>query len=342
MNVLVTGGAGYVGSVCAEQLLADGNRVIILDDLSTGHREAVPDAAVFVEGDFGNAWLVKTLVQEHRIEAAMHFAGETLVGKSMTDPQPYFRSNVYKGIDFLGALLSSGVRKLIFSSTAAVYGEPITSPITEDHPRNPINAYGQSKLMFEHVLDWYQRAYGLRYAAPRYFNAAGASERRGEHHNPETHLIPLLMQTLLDPDYEFVIHGNDYPTLDGTCVRDYVHVLDIAAAHVLALQALASGKFHGPFNLGTSQGCSVLQVLKAVEDVTGLHIKFRVGSRRAGDPAILIANHDRLSTELNWKPRSSDIYDIVKSAWTWRQSHPQGYRSPMAADPAPHATEVRS
>src|SRR5215831_19248931 len=252
MNILVTGAAGYVGSVCAEQLIAAGNDVVALDDLSTGHREAVPDSATFVEGDFGNSGLVRDVVREYRIQAVMHFAGETLVGKSMSDPRPYFRTNVYKGIEFLDTLLVGGVRNLIFSSTAAVYGEPISTPITEDHPKNPINAYGESKLIFEKTLEWYHKAYGLRYAAPRYFNAAGATDIHGEHHNPESHLLPLLMQSLLDPDYQFVIHGDDYPTPDGTCIRDYVHVLDIAHAHILALQAVGDGKFHGPFNVGTS------------------------------------------------------------------------------------------
>jgi len=331
MNILVTGGAGYVGSVCAEQLLAAGNAVVVLDNLSTGHREAVPRDAIFVEGDFGDASLIHDLVRKYKIEAVMHFAGETLVSKSMTDPQPYFCTNVYKGIEFLDALMTNGVRKLIFSSTAAVYGEPIATPITEVHPTQPINAYGESKLMFERILEWYHKAYGLRYAAPRYFNAAGASEAHGEHHNPETHLLPLLMQSLMDPDYEFVIHGADYPTVDGTCIRDYVHVLDIASAHILALQAIGDGKFQGAFNVGSSNGCSVRQVLKAVEEVTGSRIRFRVGARRQGDPAVLVASHERLSKELGWQPRLSNIIDIVRSAWKWRQIHPDGYVDSLEA-----------
>jgi UDP-glucose 4-epimerase len=327
MNILVTGGAGYVGSVCAEELLAAGNSVVVLDNLSTGHRDAVPSSATFVEGDFGDATLIRDIVREHKIEAAMHFAGETLVGKSMSDPQPYFRTNVHKGVDFLDALLTSGVRRLIFSSTAAVYGEPLATPITEEHPKNPINAYGESKLMFERILDWYQKAYKLHYATPRYFNAAGASKIRGEHHSPETHLIPLLLQSLLDPDYEFVIHGGDYPTADGTCIRDYVHVADIARSHILALQGISEGRFQGPFNVGTSKGFSVLQVLKAVEEVTGSKLKFRIGPRREGDPAILVASHERLTRELGWQASLSGILDIVRTAWEWRKLHPDGYAS---------------
>lgn len=326
MNILVTGGAGYVGSVCAQELIAAGNTVVVFDNLSTGHRSAVPQAAVFVEGDFGNGSLVQDVVREHRIEAAMHFAGETLVGKSMSDPQAYFRTNVFKGIEFLDALLSSGVRNLIFSSTAAVYGEPLATPITEEHPKNPINAYGESKLMFERILEWYQRAYKLRYAAPRYFNAAGATDLHGEDHTPETHVLPLLMQSLLDPDCEFVVHGDDYPTADGTCIRDYVHVLDIASAHICALQGIRNGRFHGPFNVGTSTGYSVLQVLRAVEEVSGMRSRFRVGPRRGGDPAVLVASHERLSRELEWQPRVSNVVEIVRSAWNWKKLHPQGYK----------------
>lgn len=325
MNIILTGGAGYVGSVCAQELLAAGNTVVVLDNLSTGHRAAVPQSAVFIEGDFGDASLVRDVVNGYRIEAAMHFAGETLVGKSVSDPQPYFRTNVQKGIEFVDALLTSGVRRLIFSSTAAVYGEPLTTPITEEHPKNPINAYGESKLMFERILEWYQKAYQLEFAAPRYFNAAGATQIHGEHHSPETHLLPLLLQSLLDPDYEFVIHGDDYPTADGTCVRDYVHVVDIARAHILALQGISQGKFNGTFNVGTGQGCSVLQMVKAVEDVTGLRLKFRVGPRRAGDPATLVASHQRLSRELGWRQRRSNIVEIVRSAWSWSKLHPHGY-----------------
>ncbi len=325
MNVLVTGGAGYIGSICTEHLLEEGHTVVVVDNLSTGHREAVSSNALFEEGDFGDTVLIRDLVNQHRIEAVMHFAGETLVGKSMTDPQAYFRTNVRKGIDFLDTVLANGVRKLIFSSTAAVYGEPISFPISEDHPTRPINAYGESKLMFERILEWYRRAYGLMYAAPRYFNAAGATQDYGEFHNPETHLIPLLLWSLLDPSYKFIIHGDDYPTPDGTCVRDYVHVLDIARAHVLALNALKEGSFYGAFNIGSSTGYSVRDVLRAVEKVSGKNLTFRVGPRRQGDPAVLVASQERLCRELRWQPRYSSLESIVRSAWEWRCRYPEGY-----------------
>jgi UDP-glucose 4-epimerase len=327
MNVLVTGGAGFVGSVCCEQLLATGHNVVVVDNLSTGHREAVPPAVFFVEGDFGNTDLIKNLLRKHSIEAAMHFAGETLVTKSMTDPQAYFQTNVRKGLDFLDSLLESGVRNFIFSSTAATYGEPITTPITEEHPTRPINAYGESKLMFEHILEWYRRAYGLQYAALRYFNAAGASSHFGEDHEPETHLLPRILDCALDPSQEFVIYGDSYPTPDGSCIRDYVHILDIAQAHLLAMNALLDEGKQGAYNIGTSKGYSVREVVRAVEEVTGQKLRVRVGPRREGDPAVLVASHERLVRDLGWKPRFSSLPDIVQSAWDWKRKHPYGYGS---------------
>ncbi|HEY7095630.1 MAG TPA: UDP-glucose 4-epimerase GalE [Terriglobales bacterium] len=325
MNVLVTGGAGFVGSVCCEQLLAVNHEVIVLDDLSTGHREAVSDGAIFVRGDFGDAHLVREISREHAIEAVMHFAGETLVEKSMTDPRSYFENNVRKSLTLLNSLLELRVDKIVFSSTAATYGEPLATPITEDHPKSPINAYGESKLMVEKILEWYHRAYGLRYAAMRYFNAAGASRQLGESHNPESHLIPRILKSALDPAQEFVIHGDTYPTPDGTCVRDYVHVLDIAQAHIQALIGLSTQRCQGPYNIGSSAGHSVRQVLRAVEEVTGCKLKVRVGPVRSGDPAVLVASHDRLRKDLGWKPRVSSIREIVQSAWEWTQRHPNGY-----------------
>ena len=325
MNVLVTGGAGYVGSICAEQLVAAGHNVVVIDDLSAGHRAAVHSEAYFLEADFGDTMLISDLVREHSIDAVMHFAGETLVEKSMTDPRVYFRSNVWKSLDFLDTLLKCEVRKFIFSSSAAVYGEPISTPITENHPTQPINAYGESKLMFERILEWYRRAYGLRYAALRYFNAAGASQLNGEDHNPESHLLPRLLNALVNRTQRFVIHGDDYSTPDGTCVRDYVHVLDIAEAHKLAMEALGENPRQGAFNIGSSAGYSVRQVVDAAEEVTGRALRFCVGPRRQGDPAILIASHERLAQTLGWKPRYSNLRDIVQSAWAWKQMHPQGY-----------------
>jgi len=330
MNVLVTGGAGFVGSICCERLLAVGHKVVIIDNLATGHKEAVCPAAIFVEGDFGEPGLIRSLVAKHAVEAVMHFAGETLVTKSMTDPRCYFHSNVRKGLDLLDTLLACSVNKFIFSSTAAVYGEPVATPITESHPKTPINAYGESKLIFEHFLEWYRRAYGLRYAALRYFNAAGASREFGEDHNPETHLLPRVLDCALDPNREFVLYGDDYPTPDGTCVRDYVHILDIAEAHILAMDALQDEQHHGAYNIGSSEGYSVREVVRTVEEVTGRKLRVRVGARRAGDPAVLVASHERLVRELGWEPRYSSLRDIVRSAWDWKRKHPHGYAAAAA------------
>ena len=327
MKVLVTGGAGYVGSVCVEQLVGAGHEVVVIDDFRFGHRGAVHPAARLVEANFGDTAAVRRVFQETHIDAVMHFAGETLVTKSMTDPQSYFNANVISSIDFLGAALESGVKAFIFSSTAAVYGEPITTPITESHSTKPINAYGESKLMFERVLEWYRRAYSLNYIALRYFNAAGASAAYGEAHSPESHLLPLLLDSVVHPGKKFVIHGKDYDTPDGTCVRDYVHVADIAQAHLLAMEAVKLGNRHGAYNIGSSNGHSVLQVLRAVEEVTGLELPSHIGPRRQGDPAVLVASHQKLASELGWRPRFSDLQNIVRSAWIWKQRHPTGYDS---------------
>jgi UDP-glucose 4-epimerase len=327
VNVLLTGGAGFVGSVCAECLLADGHKVAIVDNLKTGHREAVPPGVEFFEGDFGDTGLFGEIMKRCRPEAVMHFAGETLVENSMTDPRSYFENNVRKAVHFLNAVLDAGIRSFIFSSTAAVYGNPISTPISEDHPTEPINAYGESKLMFEKVLDWYHRAYGLGFVAVRYFNACGATQHRGEHHEPESHLIPRILDSVTRTGTELMIYGEDYPTPDGTCVRDYVHVQDIAQAHILAMQALKQGR-SGIYNIGSGTGYSVRQVVSAVEQAVGHPLKYRVAARRAGDPAILVASSDKLSKELGWKPQHSSLNQIVNSAWAWRQQHPDGYRVP--------------
>lgn len=333
MNTLVTGGAGFVGSVCTEQLLAAGSDVLVLDNLVTGHRESVPSGADFVEGDYGDSQLVGRLIRDNRIEAIMHFAGETLVEKSMSDPRSYFDANVKKGIDFLNTLIEQRVTKVIFSSTAAVYGDPQDNVIAETHAKEPINAYGESKLMFERILDWYHRAYRLEYIAVRYFNAAGASMSCGEDHCPESHLIPLLLQSVIS-GREFTIFGDDYETADGTCVRDYVHVLDIAQAHILALQALQKGKF-GEYNLGSGTGFTVRQVLRMVEDVTGGRVSYRTGPRREGDPAVLVASNEKALRELNWTPKHSTLEEIVQSAWVWRQRHQRGYAANSQVVDAP-------
>jgi UDP-glucose 4-epimerase len=326
MRVLITGGAGYVGSICTEELITAGHEVVILDDFRTGHPAAVHPAAQFVEGDFANAAIVRDVFRRASIDTVMHFAGETLVAKSMTDPQSYFDVNVKGGIEFLKVLLEHRIKVLIFSSTAAVYGEPLEIPITETHVKKPINAYGESKLIFERILEWYGHAYGLKYAALRYFNAAGASSVYGEDHNPETHLLPCILNSF-ESGHEFVIHGADYDTPDGTCVRDYVHVVDIAQAHILAMGALLRGKTGGAYNIGSSKGYSVREVLSAVEEVTGRKLRVRIGPRRKGDPAVLVASHEKLVRELVWKPRFSELRSIVRSAWEWRQSHPSGYHT---------------
>lgn len=320
MNVLITGGAGFVGSVCAEQLIAQNHHVVIVDNLATGHREAVPEGAVFIEADVCQDDVLAEAIAQHRIESCMHFAGETLVTESMTNPRRYFDNNLRKGMALVDTLMRCGVHRLIFSSTAAVFGEPVFTPITEDHPTQPINAYGESKLMLEKLLAWYHRAYGLRYIAVRYFNAAGASANCGEDHQPETHLIPLLLDFALDENSKAQIWGDDYPTPDGTCIRDYVHVIDIAQAHILALHALKQGR-SGVYNIGAGAGYSVRQVLAAVEAVTGKRLRVGVGPRRAGDPAVLVASPEKLISELGWKPQHSDLMEIVRSAWLWKQKH---------------------
>jgi UDP-glucose 4-epimerase len=324
MNILVTGGAGYVGSVCSERLIADGHKVVVLDNLSSGHRASVPGDAVFIEGDFGDVRLCRDLIRHFGIDAVMHFAGETLVEKSMTDPRSYFTTNIKNGIDFLNCVTDGGVKNLIFSSTAAVYGEPKQIPITESHQTEPINAYGDSKLMFERILDWYHRAYGLRYTALRYFNASGATELLGEDHHPESHLVPRLLESIYAGS-EFVVFGDDYPTPDGTCIRDYVHVSDIAQAHVLAASALLANGTGGVFNIGSGKGNSIKEVIAIAETVVGQSVKFRQGPRRAGDPAVLVASNEKLSRVLGWKPKCSSLTEILKSAWQWKKAHAEGY-----------------
>jgi UDP-glucose 4-epimerase len=325
MNVLVTGGAGYVGSVCAEELIRARHRVVVVDDLSTGHRNAVPEGACFVKVDIADRARLRWIIRRHSIDSVMHFAGATLVERSMTEPRYYFQNNVQKGLMFLETLLEQEVKNFIFSSTAAVYGEPVSTPITEDHPTMPINAYGESKLMLETILEWYHRAYGLNCVALRYFNAAGASERLGEDHRPETHLLPLLLEAASDSNKSFQIFGDDYPTPDGTCMRDFVHVRDIAQAHILALRALPKLGFR-IYNVGHGRGYSIRDVVKAVEGTTSRELPIRVGQRRPGDPAVLVASPQKLCRELKWKPRYSGLPAIVRSAWAWRLRHPDGYR----------------
>jgi UDP-glucose 4-epimerase len=320
---MVAGGAGYIGSIVAEGLLEEGHAVLVVDDLSKGHREAVPQAATFVEADLADAAELPDLLEAHRVEAVMHFAADSLVGESMTEPARYFRRNVVNTLNLLEAMLAAGVGRFVLSSTAAVYGEPDRVPIEEDDDAAPTNPYGESKLMVERMLRWLDAAHGLRYASLRYFNAAGASRERGEDHRPETHLIPIVLQVALKQRERVEIYGDDYPTRDGTCIRDYIHVVDLAQAHILALEALDDGS--RVYNLGNGKGFTVREVIEAARRVTGHSIPAEKAARRPGDPAALVASSRRISRELGWQPRLSDLDTIVATAWDWHRSHPGGY-----------------
>ena len=323
MAILVTGGAGYVGSIVAEQLLSHGHQVTVLDNLQQGHREAVPAGAAFVRADICEPRAVEEVFQRYRTDAVMHMAAETTVEFSATDPRRYFQNNVLGGMILLEAMLRHDVDTMIFSSSAAVYGEPESTPIEEEHPKAPVNAYGESKLMFERILEWYGRAYELKHVSLRYFNAAGASERLGEDHRPETHLLPNVLKAALDRSTPVPIFGADYPTRDGSCIRDYVHVLDIADAHLLALQKIEtlSGRV---FNLGNGGGYSVLEVVDAASRVTHQQIPVRSQPRRSGDPAMLVASSGRALDELGWKPRFAELESMIESAWRWMRNHGDG------------------
>ena len=327
MRVLVTGGAGYVGSVSVELLLAAGHAVTVLDSLVSGHRGAVADGARLVVGSVADRSAVTGLLREDGIEAVLHCAARSLVGESVREPALYYRENVVGGVALLEAMREAGVERLVFSSTAAVYGEPSSVPITEDAPLRPINPYGETKRTFEGALRWYGEAHGLRAMALRYFNAAGASERYGEDHHPETHLLPNVLSALLGGP-AVTIHGDDYPTPDGTCIRDYIHVLDLAQAHLTALEATAD-QAPGlvPLNLGSGAGFSVHEVLATVARVTRREVPATVGRRRAGDPPILLASNDRAREVLGWSPQPGALERIVASAWAWRQGHLNGYRA---------------
>jgi UDP-glucose 4-epimerase len=321
MNVFVTGGAGYIGSICVEELLNAGHSVTVFDNLIEGHRSAVDPRAKFVEGDLSDEALVTRAIKESGAEAAMHFAAYALVGESMTNPGKYFINNVGNGVKLLNACIANGVKKFVFSSTCATYGPPERVPMTEDLPQRPINPYGESKLMFEKVLEWYRELHGLEFVALRYFNAAGATEKFGEHHRTETHLIPNVLYVALGQKSECQIFGTDYPTPDGTCIRDYIHIVDLAQAHILAL---APGK-QGFYNLGNGDGYSVRQVIDVCEKVTGKKICAIEKPRRPGDPPKLVAAADKAKTELGWKPRLNKLEDIIASAWKWHLKFPTGY-----------------
>jgi UDP-glucose 4-epimerase len=324
MSVLVTGGAGYIGSIIVEQLVARGERVIVVDDLSKGHREAVAPGALLIKGDIADRALMTRIFREHGTRAVLHMAGRILVGESMTDPSGYFRSNFVNGLALLDAMREAGVGNIIFSSTAAVYGEPREVPISESHPTSPINPYGEAKLMFERALDWYRRAYGLNYVAVRYFNASGASARFGEDHDPESHLIPLVLKAALRLRPPLQIYGLDYPTRDGSCVRDYIHVLDLAEAHICALDRIEQIGA-GIFNLGSGTGNTVLEVIEVARKVTGMEIPVENSARREGDPASLVAGSALARTALGWNPSRQDLECIISSAWAWHKRNPRGY-----------------
>jgi len=316
----VTGGAGYIGSVVTEELLKGGDEVVVYDSLYKGHREAVVEGAAFMKGDLLDTALLRETLAQHRVEAVVHMAADSLVGESVKEPAKYFRNNVLGGLSLLDAMRGAGVSRLVFSSTAAVYGEPAKQPIEESDPTQPTNPYGETKLAFERSLRWYDEAYGLKFVSLRYFNAAGATERSGERHDPETHLIPIVLQAAAGSRPEVTVFGADYPTPDGTCVRDYIHVVDLAQAHVLALHALVKGHPSSIYNLGCGgEGYSVKQVIDCARRITGKEIPVRQGPRRAGDPAVLIASSARIVRELGWRPKHQQLDVIVESAWRWMQ-----------------------
>ena len=325
MVLLVTGGAGYIGSICVEELLLQGHRVIVVDNLQEGHREAVLPEAVFHEGNFGDRSLLRMIFQKHAVDAVIHFAADTRVESSMIDPCQFFNNNVVNGITLLDVMREFNCDRMIFSSTAATFGEPRYIPIDEKHPQLPVNPYGESKLMFERILDWYHRAYDLKFNALRYFNAAGASERLGDAKRTVTLLIPVTIQVLLGQREKLYIFGNDYPTKDGTCVRDYVHVSDLAQAHIKAMQNLEKHP-NGKYNLGNGQGFSNLEVVKTAEMVSGKKIPYEFAPRRPGDPEVLIASSDLARQELHWNPGYTKLEEIVATAWEWHRKHPNGYK----------------
>lgn len=324
MKLLVTGGAGYIGSVVTADLVKAGHDVTVVDNLVRGHRDAVPGEAKFIKLDLGNRVALAELLAAG-FDAVLHFAAFIEAGESMKEPERFFRNNTVNTLTLLECMLQAGIKKLVFSSTAALYGEPENIPIREDDLLRPTNAYGESKLLVERMLEWFHRIHGFRYASLRYFNAAGATRELGEAHNPETHLIPLVLQTAAGRRQRISIFGTDYPTSDGTCVRDYIHVQDLSTAHILALEALGTRE-KLVYNLGNGSGFSVRQVVEAARKVTGKTIPVEETPRRAGDPAVLVASSDKIRSELGWKPRFPDPESIIASAWDWYRRHPDGYR----------------
>jgi len=327
VKILVTGGAGYIGSVATTELIAAGHDVVVVDNLYQGHREAVHPDAQFVHGDLADMDAVKNIFVQHTgIDAVMHFASYTLVGESMQNPAKYLRDNTVAGVNIIDAAVSAGVGRVIVSSTANLFEKPDSMPIEPDNTIVPGSPYGESKYILERTLHWYERIHGLKYACLRYFNAAGGTPNRGEDHTPELHLIPVVLQVALGQRESITLFGGDYPTRDGTCVRDYVHIVDLAQAHILALDGIArlgSRKY----NLGNGDGFTNLEVVQAARRITGHAIPCTIGARRLGDPAILIASAKKIREELGWQPRYPSIDQIIGSAWEWHQSHPNGYRT---------------
>lgn len=321
MKVLVTGGAGYIGSVTTEKMLDAGHEIVVFDNLERGHRQALDSRARFIEGDLRDKDSITSAMMEVKPDAVMHFAAYALVPESMEQPEIYFRNNLGGGVNLSEAMLKADVGRIVFSSTCATYGQPENVPITEDEKQKPENPYGESKLQFEKVLNWYRELHGMKAIFLRYFNACGATEKFGEDHDPETHIIPIVLQVALGQRENVKIFGEDYDTPDGSCVRDYIHIVDLAQAHILALET----KQDGPYNLGNGSGYSVKEVIEVAREVTGHAIPAVKAERRPGDPAKLIAAADKAKNILGWKPEYPDLKDIIASAWQWHQSHPHGY-----------------
>jgi UDP-glucose 4-epimerase len=325
MNIMITGGAGYIGSIATELLAARGHPAVVYDNLVKGHEAAIPKTVPFVNGNVGDGDKVRWTLRKYVVDAVMHFAAFSLVEESVSDPQKYFENNVENSLILAQVMVEERVRRIIFSSSAAVYGEPEEIPIRESSPTNPVNPYGMTKLRFEESLERFRREDDLQYVSLRYFNAAGATRERGEDHTPETHLIPLVAQTALGQREKIYVYGDDYATRDGTCIRDYIHVIDLAQAHILALNLPVNRS--EIFNLGNGNGYTVMEVVKTFEDVIGREIPKETAPRRSGDPASLVASADKISADLGWKPRFPDLRDIVESAWAWHHAHPGGYET---------------
>lgn len=325
MAVLVTGGAGYIGSVMVEQLAARGEQVVVLDDLSRGHRAAVAETIPFYQGRTGDREMIQRIAKTHDIDSCIHFAAFAYVGESVSNPSLYFENNVAQGIILLDELVRAGVRRIVFSSTCSTYGEPVSVPIDEQHPQKPTNPYGWSKLMMEKILGAYDTSYGLKHVALRYFNAAGATAERGEHHDPESHLIPNVLSAATGKLPFVQVFGDQYPTPDGTAIRDYIHISDLCSAHVLALDHMRNGGSSECINLGNGTGYSVMEVIETARAVTNQKIEVKIAPARAGDPSRLVANSTKAQNVLGWRAEFADLESIIRSAWDWHQSHPDGY-----------------